>query len=178
MADAMIRWNPNFVVREYQSRGLPHKLTGMTIDGISEQRPDPDSRITLSSVTDPLGVPKARVCWRIDAEARRSLVRLGQLLAAELPRAGLPAPVLEEWVALERPEDAVIIDMGHTLGTTRMSEDPRLGVVDARCRVHGVAGLYVAGGSVFPTSGHANPTLMILALAIRLADQIKTDLSR
>jgi len=58
-----------------------------------------------------------------------------------------------------------------------MSDDPKRGVVNSKCQVHGVAGLYVAGASVFPTSGHANPTLMILSLAVRLADQIKTDLT-
>jgi choline dehydrogenase-like flavoprotein len=55
-----------------------------------------------------------------------------------------------------------------------MSENPSTGVVDQNCRIHGVHGLYVSGASVFPTSGHANPTLMILALAIRLADTIKS----
>jgi choline dehydrogenase-like flavoprotein len=174
--DAIIRINPNFVVREFQSRGLSHKLTGLMIDAITEQRPDPDSRITLSDRCDVLGVPIPRANWRIDIEARRSLVRLGKLIASEFPRAGLPAPVLEDWVANDRPEEAVIIDMAHCVGTTRMADDPGSGVVDAQCRVHGVAGLYVAGGSVFPTSGHANPTLMILALAVRLADRIKADL--
>jgi choline dehydrogenase-like flavoprotein len=147
------------------------------IDAITEQRPDPESRITLSDKRDALGVPMPRANWRIDAEARGSLIRLGKLIAAEFPRAGLPAPVLEDWVARERPEEAVIIDMAHCVGTTRMADDPKAGVVDAACRVHGVAGLYVGGGSVFPTSGHANPTLMILALAVRLADQIRADLS-
>jgi choline dehydrogenase-like flavoprotein len=167
---------PHFAVREFQSRGLPHKLKGLFIEGISEQRPDPESRITLSTQCDTLGVPMARIDWRIDIESRRSLMRLGHLLATEFSRIGLPMPILDEWVAEHRPEDAVIIDMGHTSGTTRMSNDPHLGVVDANCQVHGVAGLYVAGSSVFPTSGHANPTLMILSLAIRLADRIKHDL--
>ncbi len=72
----------------------------------------------------------------------------------------------------------MIIDMAHTLGTTRMSNDPKTGVVDRNCQVHGVHGLYIAGGSVFPTSGHANPTLMILSLAIRLADTIKARFQR
>jgi choline dehydrogenase-like flavoprotein len=178
IVDAMIKQFPNFVAREYQSRGLPHKLTGIRIDGIAEQRPDPESRITLSDRPDALGVPMARVNWRIDDEVRRSLIRFGHLLATELPRVGLPTPVLEKWVASNRPEDGVIIDMAHTAGTTRMSDDPKLGVVDSNCQVHGVAGLYVAGASVFPTAGHANPTLMILSLAIRLADQIKVDLAR
>jgi choline dehydrogenase-like flavoprotein len=61
----------------------------------------------------------------------------------------------------------------HHLGTTRMSDDPKTGVVDANCRVHGVANLYVAGSSVFPTSGYANPTLTIVALALRLGDELR-----
>jgi choline dehydrogenase-like flavoprotein len=167
---------PNFAVREFQSRGLPHILSDIVIEGISEQRPDPESRITLSDKCDALGVPIPRINWRIDDEARRSLMRLGQLLATEFPRARLPAPLLDDWVAEGRPQDSVIIDFGHTCGTTRISDNPKLGVVDSNCQVHGVAGLYVAGASVFPTSGHANPTLMILSLAIRLADRIKVDL--
>ena len=61
----------------------------------------------------------------------------------------------------------------HHMGTTRMQRDPRMGVVDENCRVHGVANLYVAGCSVFPTGGTFNPTLTIVALALRLADHIK-----
>jgi choline dehydrogenase-like flavoprotein len=177
IANIMIKLNPNFVVREFQSRGLPHKLTGLVIDAITEQRPNPDSRITLSHRNDALGLPLPRADWRIDEQARRSLLRFGHLLAAEFPRVGLPSPLLEDWIAENRPNDGVIIDMGHTAGTTRMSNDPKLGVVNSYCRVHGVAGLYVAGASVFPTCGHANPTLMIIALAIRLADKVKIELS-
>jgi choline dehydrogenase-like flavoprotein len=177
ITNAAIRLNPNFVAREFQSRGLPHKLTGATIDGIVEQRPDPAKRITLSDRRDALGVPLARINWRIDQEAMRSLLRLGRVLAGAFPDAGLPKPIVPDWIAEERLDDGIAIDMGHTLGTTRMSDDPKQGVVDAQCRVHGISGLYVAGGSVFPTSGHANPTLMIVALAIRLADQIKAELA-
>jgi choline dehydrogenase-like flavoprotein len=176
LVNAMIRLNPNFVVREHLNRGLPHKLMGLTVEGISEQRPDPDSRITLSEAKDPFGVPRAKVNWRIDRQAHRSLARLGQLMSSEFSRVGLPAPTLEGWIANESLDDAAVIDMAHTMGTTRMSDDPGQGVVDSDCRVHGVTGLYVAGSSVFPTSGHANPTLMILALAIRLADHLKTSM--
>jgi choline dehydrogenase-like flavoprotein len=168
---------PQRVQHAREIRALPHKLSGLRIDGITEQRPDPESRITLSDKTDALGMPIARVNWRIDNDVRWSFIRLGHLLADELPRAGLPAPLLEDWIAEERPQDSVITDHGHTAGTTRMSKDPKLGVVDSNCQVHGVARLYVAGASVFPTSGHANPTLMIVSLAIRLADKIKVDLA-
>jgi choline dehydrogenase-like flavoprotein len=176
--NTIIKQFPNFAVAEFLNRGLPHKLSDIIIEGITEQRPDPESRITLSDKSDALGVPIARINWRIDDEARRSLMRLGQLLATELPRSGLAAPLLEDWVAEGRPQDGLITDFGHTAGTTRMSDNPKLGVVDSNCQVHGVTGLYVAGASVFPTNGHTNPTLMILSLAIRLADRIKADLAR
>jgi choline dehydrogenase-like flavoprotein len=61
----------------------------------------------------------------------------------------------------------------HHIGTTRMSSDPTQGVVDPHCRVHGVDNLYISSSSVFPTSSYANPTLTILAFALRLADHIK-----
>lgn len=60
----------------------------------------------------------------------------------------------------------------HHMGTTRMADDPRRGVVDAQCRVHGIANLHIAGSSVFASSGFANPTLTIVALALRLADEL------
>jgi choline dehydrogenase-like flavoprotein len=63
------------------------------------------------------------------------------------------------------------------MGTTRMADSPEQGVVDANCRVHGVANLYIAGSSVFTTSGASNPTLTLVALALRLTDHLRTQLS-
>jgi choline dehydrogenase-like flavoprotein len=173
IVNAAIQYSPNFVAKEFQSRGLPHKLTGVSVEAITEQRPNPDSRITLSEKCDRLGVPLAKADWRINDDERRTIVRLARLANDAFVKAGLPAPRLERWVAEERPNDGVIIDMAHMLGTTRMSDSPKSGVIDQDCQVHGVQGLYVAGSSTFPTSGHANPTLMILSIAIRLADTIK-----
>jgi choline dehydrogenase-like flavoprotein len=62
----------------------------------------------------------------------------------------------------------------HHMGTTRMHADPRQGVVDAQCRVHGIENLFIAGSSVFPTCGADMPTITIVALALRLAEHIKT----
>jgi choline dehydrogenase-like flavoprotein len=178
IVDTAIRYSPSLVVEEYQNRGLPHKLTGLWMDAITEQRPDPASRITLAERTDRLGVPLARVDWRVGDDERRTIVRIADMVSWALGRAGLPQPILANWVAEKRLADAVLIDMAHMLGATRMSEHPSSGVVDSNCRVHGVRGLYVAGGSVFPTGDHANPTLMILALAIRLADTLKTEFAQ
>ena len=61
----------------------------------------------------------------------------------------------------------------HHMGTTPMHRDPACGVVDENSRVHGIGNLFVAGSSVFPTSGYVNPTLTIVALAIRLAEHIR-----
>ena len=72
---------------------------------------------------------------------------------------------------------AVLRGSRHHMGATRMSENPRTGVVDATCRVHGVANLYIAGSSVFASSGYANPTLTIVALALRLGDELRRQLA-
>jgi len=73
------------------------------------------------------------------------------------------------------PDD--MIANGHCMGTTRMHANERLGVVDESCRVHGMKNLYIAGSSVFPTGGTFNPTFTIVALALRLADRIKSELT-
>lgn len=177
IVDTAIRLAPNFVVEEYEAGGLPHKLTGMEIHGITEQEPNPDSRVMLSRTVDRLGIPKALVDWRISRRDRETLAYVANLCSELLPARDLPRPKLEPWVRNGTVDDAVIIDMAHTSGTTRMSDSPQKGVVDKHCQVHGVSGLYVAGASIFTTSGHANPTLMILAFAIRLADHIKRELS-
>jgi choline dehydrogenase-like flavoprotein len=176
IVDLMIAVNPDYVVREFQSKGVPHKLDRLGIHVITEQQPDPESRLVLSEQTDPIGLPRMKAYWKISEADRRSVVRIGQLLQDELTKAGLPVPVMDDWIVHNRPFEGTLVDMSHTIGTTRMSDDPRTGVVDGECEVHGVKGLYIAGSSVFPTSGHANPTLMILALAIRVADKLKMEL--
>jgi choline dehydrogenase-like flavoprotein len=138
-----------------------------------EQTPNPLSRVTLGRQTDALGMPLLRVDWRIGELERRSAMRLNELVGSELRRAGLPEYVPNKHLSEDINWRSQFIDRAHPSGTTRMSESPRQGVVDRNCKVHGVGGLYIAGSSVFPTAGRANPTLMIVALAIRLADWLK-----
>lgn len=71
----------------------------------------------------------------------------------------------------------LIYDSAHQMGTARMAESPRNGVVDRACQVHGVDNLYIGSSAVFPTGGHSNPTLTIIALCIRIADTIKERLA-
>jgi choline dehydrogenase-like flavoprotein len=133
-----------------------------------EQSPHPDSRVTLGSRRDDLGLPVARVTWRILDDDFGSVRQSASILDQAL-RARHVGRV--EWTA----DDGVLTLVEgnhHHLGTTRMDKDPRHGVVDAHCRVHSVPNLYIAGSSIFPRYGASNPTLTIVALAHRLADHL------
>jgi choline dehydrogenase-like flavoprotein len=148
------------------------RVEGLALYCLVEQAPDPMSRVTLAQTNDALGMPLLRVDWRIGELERRSAVRLSELIQSELRRTGLPG--FSENSLIEQVDwRSQFIDRAHPSGTTRMARSPKQGVVDQYCRVHGIAGLYVAGSSVFPTAGHGNPTLMIVALAIRIADSLK-----
>ena len=129
--------------------------------------------MTLSSRLDRHGVPLSRVDWRINEPEQRTVRRTAELLVQELVRLGVTPPKPDDWVTAGGRFPATFLDVAHPMGTTRMSGDPRQGVVDADCQVHGIDGLFAAGSSVFPTGGHANPTQMIVAMAIRLADKLK-----
>ncbi|MCU0552369.1 MAG: GMC family oxidoreductase [Leptolyngbya sp. Prado105] len=138
-----------------------------------EQRPDPESRVTLSDRVDRLGMPISKLNWKISEQERQSVRRLAHLICDEFDRLGLPKPTLSAWLDQKEGWEANFSDRAHPTGTTRMSDDPSQGVVDTNCQVHGVEGLFVAGSSVFPTAGYANPTLMIVGMSLRLADWLK-----
>jgi hypothetical protein len=138
-----------------------------------EMQPDPENRVQLSSRQDEFGVPLARVRHRCTELDRRSLIALHEKLETELPRAGLGR--LESDLARADPWP-IAQDASHHMGTTRMGLDPATSVVDAHGRVHSLANLYLAGSSVFPTSGSANPTFTIVALSIRLAEHLRGEL--
>ncbi|QDU89366.1 Fructose dehydrogenase large subunit [Pirellulimonas nuda] len=154
----------------------PAPMASIPLKCTAEQMPHPDSRVRLGDDLDVFGLRKVAVDWRLTAEDRRGVATGNRLLEEELCRAGfgrLRSTVPDderEWPSDMRGDQ-------HHMGTTRMHRDPSLGVVDENCRVHGVANLYVAGSSVFPTGGTFNPTLTIIALALRLADHVKERLS-
>jgi choline dehydrogenase-like flavoprotein/nucleoside-diphosphate-sugar epimerase len=162
------------LVRRYvHKRGLPRKLAAVELSCIVEQVPDPDSRVLLSDRKDRFGVPRARIDWRIHEAEDRTVRRTAALAVAEFSRLGITVPEVEEWAREGSTLPLALVDVAHPTGATRMSRQPEDGVVDTDCRVHGISNLYVAGSSVFPTSGHANPTHMIVALSVRLADTLK-----
>lgn len=136
-----------------------------------ELHPDPDRRLTLSDEKDALGLPRLNLDMRIAdadfARYRKTLAELGrQLLASKAGMLRINYSHREQWLGA--------MDWGnHHLGTTRMSNDPKQGVVDADCKLHAVDNLYIAGSSVFPTYSASNPTLNLIALTLRLSDHLK-----
>lgn len=142
----------------------------VTID--AEQSPNPDSRVTLAATKDYLGQQRLSLNWVLSEFDRDNIIRKLRTLGTELGRLKLGGLWIRPRVLNEKPFKTISTG-AHHVGTTRMSARPEDGVVDADCRVHGIPNLFVAGSSVFPTSGRANPTFTIVALAIRTADKIK-----
>jgi choline dehydrogenase-like flavoprotein len=156
-----------------EKSSLPRKLEKLELRCIVEQQPDPASRVTLSTRADRFGVPLSRIDWKVNEQEQRTIKAIAKVLKTEFERLQIEQPRLEGWITENQDLPEYFQDIAHPTGTTRMSADPASGVVDPQCQVHGVYGLFIAGSSVFPTSGHANPTQMIVALAIRLADRLK-----
>ena len=139
----------------------------------AEQIPNPDSRVTLNEERDAYGMPRLTIDFRYLPADAESVAQAHAILDRQLRAAG------KGQVDYHRPPDQRIAhimeqatDGFHQAGTTRMSHDPRLGVVDRDCRVHGIDNLFIASSSVFPTTGEANPTFMAVALAARLAAKL------
>ncbi len=175
----VILMNTNLLFRGLKERlifhrALPRRLDAICLDAMCEQVPNPSSRITLSDRRDRLGMRIPRIDWRVSEEEARAMRRITELMVEQLSRMGLEPPVFEDWVRDGAMLPQTFQDLAHPTGTTRMADDPARGVVDAQCQVHGVNGLFIGGSSVFPTAGHANPTQMIVALALRLADTLKS----
>ena len=151
-------------------------IVGAHLDINVEQMPNPDSRVTLTRARDALGQNRLALDWRPGVPEKRTIRRAVELVGLEMGRLGigrLRGNILGDTDAW--PGD--LQGSRHHMGTTRMAESPRMGVVDAQCRVHGVANLYIASSSVFPGAGFANPTLTIVALALRLGAQLQKELT-
>ncbi len=149
--------------------GIP--IEALEVHCASEQEPNPQSRVFLGSKRDRLGMREIVVDWQLVPEDKSKAIAILRLLGAEIGRAGFGR--LHSSLANEGRWPSDFYGNEHQMGATRMHRDPKQGVVDENCRVHGVANLYVAGSSVFPTGGANNPTLTIVALALRLADHLK-----
>ena len=163
--------------RLFQPRVL---IKGVRFQIIVEPEPDPDSRVSLSATErDRLGVSRVQVDWRLGSHVQRTLDRTLAIIAEELRIGGVAEVSLDPpieggaWPSSLEQEGT-----WHHMGTTRMHDSPRHGVVDRDCKVHGMTNLYIAGSSVFPTAGANFPTITIVALTFRLSEHLVQELKR
>ncbi|MBI3467516.1 MAG: GMC family oxidoreductase [Planctomycetes bacterium] len=156
-------------------RVRPHDVPLYTIHCQMEQSPNPSSRVTLGDEKDGLGQRRVQLNWQLQDQDLYSVRQMIRILAVAFGHAQLGRVRIEVPQELEQLNEHIGAHWHH-MGTTRMHDDPKQGVVDRNCKVHGVENLYVAGSSVFPTSGFSVPTFTIVALSIRLADHIKGEM--
>lgn len=140
---------------------------------MGEQYPNPESRVTLGREKDRLGQEKASVDWRLLPIDKQSIRVLIEAIRQDFARLGIADVVPDKWLTVDDETWPLSLAGGHHhMGTTRMGEDPARSVVDADARVHGIDNLYIAGSSIFPTVGSANPTLTLVATSLKLADHL------
>jgi choline dehydrogenase-like flavoprotein len=139
-----------------------------------EPAPNPDSRVLLSTEVDSLGLPRVQLDWRLTDMDYRTIRWVTDNCVRTIAEAGIGRVKI---TIDEENIDQSIVMAKHHIGTTRMSDTAAEGVVDPNCKVFGIDNLYVAGSSVFSTCGWGSPTLMIVVMAQRLADHIKTRVS-
>jgi choline dehydrogenase-like flavoprotein len=167
-------------LRNLARRKLPYTLVknrdgSYPVEFNSEQTPLASSRITLGDETDHDGLKRVRVDWRFSQDdalaAQRAFLLLQRVLAQHSDcRLEFDARTLPQMIGASVPLG------GHHIGTTRMAATTRQGVVDRDCALFELPNLFIASSSVFCTSSHANPTLTIVALAVRLAAHLKRTL--
>jgi len=160
-----------FVAGLEQEVGSEVKSSAVRIAERPEQAPNPDSRVWLGEERDALGMRRLVMDWRITDFERHTLDSARMILIRELGRLGMGR--IRDWPDDYVPGEGFLHGGNHHYGTTRMHDDPSQGVTDRNARVHGIENLYIAGGSIFPTSGVASPTVTIIALAARLASELK-----
>src|SRR5262249_8970041 len=142
-----------------------------------QQTPNWDSRIFLSDKKDPLGRPHPALDWRISSVDHEGIIKAQTLIAQEVGRTAFGRVKIEIEPNPRIPLKGCLGECHH-MGTTRMSDTASMGVTDGNAKVHHVRNLYVAGSSLFPTCGYANPTLTIVATSFRLADHLKTEMRK
>lgn len=169
-------------LRALAERKLPYTLVrnrdgSYPLEFDCEQTPSASNRITLLNEADLQGLRRVHVHWKLSADDADAAHRAFILLRSVLQRGSLCRLEFEESALREAISRSPPLG-GHHMGTTRMAATPREGVVDADCALFESPNLFVASSAVFCTVSHANPTLTIVALALRLAEHLKARLGK
>ncbi|MEO9894559.1 GMC family oxidoreductase [Aurantibacter sp.] len=166
LLNILFRW-------KLKNRGFSPKEGPIWLEIHSEQNPSTENSITLSNEKDSLGMPRIKLNWNISELTSNTIVEMAKLTASEIEQSGIAKVELENWVLNHNTNNHEwMTDSYHQAGGLRMSLDHKTGVVDSDCKVYGIDNLYVASSAVFPTSSFSNPTMTIIALAIRIAECI------
>ena len=141
-----------------------------------EQAPNPQSRVSLDREKDSLGVPRASLHWKLTELDRNSIRKLYEIIGLQVGIHGVGRVRFDEFLWEEESEKIPDTLGGgwHHMGTTKMHDDPKRGVVNSQCQVHGISNLFIGGSSCFSTAGAPNPTLTLVALSLRLSDYLKS----
>ncbi|MGP9653199.1 FAD-dependent oxidoreductase [Halomonas sp. AOP35-4E-18] len=164
-------------ITTWQAQG--RVIHGAVLRAAWEQEPRFDNRIELSDELDELGVPRSRLVWR-QSDLDRHTIRESILLLGEYLRDNEVGRLqMEDWLAappVHLPTEGEIAGRHH-MGGTRMSMNPESGIVNSDCRLFAQDNFYIAGSSLFASAGHANPTLTLVQLALRLCDHLENRLA-
>jgi hypothetical protein len=153
-------------------------VCGATIHAAWEQAPIKNNRIALSNTEkDIFGIPRPILHYKKSDFDKKTVYESIKQIALFGNSLSYGKIKLFDFVSSygSYPDDDELAGYHH-MGGTRMSDSIDIGVVDRNLKVHGTDNFFVAGSSVFPSGGHANPTLSIVQLSLRLGQHIKKDL--
>ncbi|MGO3005353.1 MAG: GMC family oxidoreductase, partial [Halomonas sp.] len=179
LVDELAEQAPTLAGRLHTWQAQGRVMHGAVLRAAWEQEPRYDNHIELSDDVDSLGVPRSRLVWQ-QSDLDRHTIRESMLMLGEYLRENdLGRLQLADWLAetpVQLPSDGELAGRHH-MGGTRMSLDAEQGIVNPDCRLFAQDNVYVAGSSVFASVGHANPTLTLVQLALRLCDHLDSRLT-
>ncbi len=158
-------------------RKNPELMWQSTLFMRTEHAPSQDNYVSLDDQKDALGMPRTKLSFSLGEKEWESARQFTLLLAEYFGYHSMGVIKIAPWLREYKGWPKYTLWSQHHMGTTRMGNTRADSVVNADCKMHGLDNFYIAGSSVFPTSGWANPTYTIVALAIKLADHLKTKLA-
>jgi choline dehydrogenase-like flavoprotein len=157
---------------KFEKRRHASPRAAVTLCLNSEQLPLADTRIRLDDDLDHLGMPKTVVDWTISDADLITLRTFAAFLRERFSALSISGIEWRPEIFDESAEITGITDTFHPMGGCRMGTDPRESVVDSNLTVHGISNLSIASAAVYPAGGSSNPSLTIIALALRLGDRL------
>jgi GMC oxidoreductase len=166
-----------FYYSRFKRRRAISKRAVLKLNIDVEQGAYPDNRVCLSAINkDALGLPTAAIEWRIGEEEKLTAAKYAYVIKDFLEALGIaPLHWSESVVQHTTPS---MLDTNHAMGGLRMGQNPASSVVDRDLSLHGLTNLFVASCAVFPSGSSSNPTFTLMALAMRLADNLVSRLGK